>query len=45
MTSCGGLVGLCIVASIVIIIGVLAATVTIRGGRIAPLEATETSIH
>jgi len=37
-TSCGGLVGLTILAIIIVAIGLLAATVTIRDGRVAPIE-------
>jgi len=37
-TSCGGLVGLTIVATIIVTVGLLAATVTIRDGRVAPIE-------
>ena len=45
MTSCGGLVGLCIVAGLVIITGILTATITVRDGRVAPLEGDEVSLH
>jgi len=37
-TSCGGLVGLSVLATIIVTLGVLAATVTIRDGRVAPIE-------
>jgi len=37
-SSCGGLVGLTILATIIVAIGMLAATVTIRDGRVAPIE-------
>jgi len=37
-SSCGGLVGLTIVAAIIVAVGVLAATVTVRDGRVAPIE-------
>ena len=35
--SCGGLIGLGIVASLIILVGLLAATVKFKGGRISPL--------
>ncbi len=36
--SCGGLVGLGFVASVVMLIGLMAATITVKGGRISPLQ-------
>ena len=35
--SCGGLIGLGIVASLIILSGLMAATVKFKGGRISPL--------
>ena len=44
--SCGGLIGLGIVASLIILSGFLAATVKFKGGRISPLiEEEETREH
>jgi len=37
-SSCGGFVALTILACIIVAIGLLAATVTIRDGRVAPIE-------
>ena len=35
--SCGGLVSLSVIASVIIILGVLAATVTVRDGKVVPI--------
>ena len=45
MTSCGGLIGLSVVAGLVIITGILAATITVRDGRVAPIEVEEVSLY
>jgi len=43
-TSCGGLVGLTILSAVIVAVGLLAATVTIRDGRVAPIRPDNMSI-
>jgi hypothetical protein len=37
ITSCRGMISLSVIASVIIIIGLFTATVTLKGGRIHPL--------